>query len=1039
LKRWFGLIENKQNVETLIKHVGGVTRGAFPWWLLNRGISGKALILVSQEEDVAPLVDDLKSLQNIPADWGSLSPLAVAAYAVDDEPSRAAALFNWHFGKTSVLVASQEGWSLPCDTPELIRKKTFPLKPGVTIPRDKFESILGQGGYLRNDRSDQVGEYAIRGDVIDIWPPIEPAPLRITWNFDTVEALRTINLYTQRSEDYQRETTLFAVSPGEGDQLSSFVTPSTDVFLFDPTPELLSLLSQQPLGSLYSVHAATMEGENFQFTPPPSFAGHIEFLKKQLAEWSDDDWRVLIFCHNQGECDRLQELLDDPANAARGIRPEWLPPMVIGDLEHGFVDPVQRCAVLANSEIFGRFRKRIRVPKFEGAGGFSSPLDIATGDFLVHEKYGVGRYIGLRTLKVGRVNSEYLNIEYKGGDRVYVPIFEIQQVQKYLGAEGKRPALSSLDTATWERVKSKVKEEVAKLAAELLRKAAKRSIRPGYAFPPQSHLEKEFAESFMYKLTNDQKKTLEEVESDMVSAKAMDRLICGDVGYGKTEVAMRASLKAALAGKQVAVLCPTTILAEQHYRTFSERMADYPVTLGLLSRFQDKAEQKVIMDKVSKGGVDIVIGTHRLLSADMAFHDLGLLVIDEEHRFGVKQKSHLLSLRETVDVLSLTATPIPRTLASSLGGIKDLSIIETPPEGRLPISTYVGAFDEDVMVQAVQKEFDRGGQVFYVHNRVQTLQARKEWLEGIMPGVRIAMAHGQMTATELEKAMHDFLHRKVDVLLATTIIESGLDMPSVNTLIAEEAEELGLSQLYQLRGRVGRSATRAFCYLFYSPERMSTDAKKRLDALKEFTSLGSGLKLAMRDMEIRGAGNLLGPQQHGSMAAVGIETYSRLLNEEIARLKGQGVSEEERSGPLMELSLSAYLPDDYLPSESERVQMYKRILSADENGLQKIKEELVDLCGALPESGKLLFDTAALRLIARKKGISEVHQEEDCLLIYFRTGFQVPDNSFSLLLNQPDNVLTLIPGKTTGVRFYFVDGENALDTFGRFLRLVFPA
>ncbi len=499
---------------------------------------------------------------------------------------------------------------------------------------------------------------------------------------------------------------------------------------------------------------------------------------------------------------------------------------------------------------------------------------------------------------------------------------------------------------------------------------------------------------------------------------------------------MRAALKCALSGKQAAVLCPTTILAEQHFRNFSERMADYPVTVQLLSRFQNKAEQKKIVSAVQNGAVDIIVGTHRLLSKDIHFKDLGLVVVDEEHRFGVRQKSKLLSLRETADVLSMTATPIPRTLASSLGGIKDLSVIETAPEGRLPISTHAGVFDEDIMVKAVQAELDRGGQVFYVHNRVKTLLARKEWLQSLMPGVRIAMAHGQMKEEELEVAMHNFLHKKVEILLSTTIIESGLDIPSVNTLIIEEAEEMGLAQLYQLRGRVGRSRTRAYCFLFYSENNMTSDARKRLQALKEFTALGSGLRLAMRDMEIRGAGNLLGPEQHGNMAAVGIETYSRLLNEEIQRQKG-GEIPDDPSGPLLEVSASAYLPDDYMPAESERVNMYKRILSTDVAGLEKLKEELVDRCGPLPVPAKTLFDAAFLRLMMKERGISEVHEDMEGILIYFRPDRKIPDKAFGVLMAQSRDLFSFIPGPPSGVRVKSQEDESPLDTLGRFIRLVF--
>ncbi len=635
--------------------IGGVTRGALGLWLIEtQPKDRKTLVILPNEDDAASLVDDTRSLFRI-SDWGLPSAFDVEAYEADDEPGRQAALYNWRFGRTTILATTFEALDLPVDAPERLGQRAFAFKPGLILARPLFEEKLSAAGYSRNDRAEQVGEYAVRGDVIDIWMAGEAAPSRLTWNFDTLESIRVIDVHTQRSDVYRTHALLKPVSAGADATLKDYATPDVRVVVFsiDAVELPVPVLFVGPLGE-------TAEG----FQPAPLFAGHLERLKEHLQLWHADDWRAVIFCHNRGERERLEELLTTPDLAARGLKPSWLPPIEIGDLEHGFEHPQRRQAVLANSEIFGRFRKKTRLPKFEAGAAFQSPFDIRANDYLVHERHGIGRYQGLRTLRVGKVSSEYLALEYKGGDKLYVPIFEIQQVQKYLGAEGKRPPLSSLDTAAWERIKSKVKEDVAKLAAELLGRAAKRSIRPGYAFPPRTHLEDEFAASFMYKLTVDQEKTLEDVERDMTAPRAMDRLICGDVGYGKTEIAMRAALKAALAGKQVCVLCPTTILAEQHARNFTERMADYPVTVKFISRFQDKNEQKKILELVGKGGVDIIIGTHRLLSPDVVFNNIGLLVIDEEHRFGVKQKNKLLALRETFDVLSLTATPIPRTLAS---------------------------------------------------------------------------------------------------------------------------------------------------------------------------------------------------------------------------------------------------------------------------------------------------------------------------------------------------------------------------------------
>lgn len=964
------------------------------------------------------------------------TPFLVMGYSLEEEPDRQVALYNWTFGKVDVLVTSLNGLIAPCDPKSVLEKKTLELRPGSLILRSTLENLLQSGGYARSERVEQVGEYSIRGEVVDIWSPGLENPMRITWNLDTVEGLRPINLYSQRSEGFERKMTIYPVVAGKDVTLVDYLTTDTKIMIYASQLDEAKIPNQIKSFPGVRLSPDLVNEQGAHLISPPSFTGHIDVVRNHLKSWHETDWKAVIYCHNQGERDRLEELLEDPSITIKGRAILWWPEFIIGDLEHGFCDSVYRLAVLTNSEIFGRYRKRVRLPKFEGGGALSSFMDIKVGDYLVHERHGIGRYLGLTSLKVAKVTSEFLSIEYKGGDKVYVPVFEIQQVQKYLGAEGARPQLSSLDSPAWERLKTKVKEDVAKLAADLLSKAAKRSIRPGVAFPSRTHLEEEFAQSFIYELTPDQKKTLDEVERDMTAPRPMDRLICGDVGFGKTEMAMRAALKCSLSGKQVAVLCPTTILAEQHFRNFSERLADYPVTVQLLSRFQTRGEQKVILDQVQKGGADIVIGTHRLLSKDVHFKDLGLVIIDEEHRFGVRQKNKLLGLRETVDVLSMTATPIPRTLASSLGGIKDLSVIETAPEGRLPIATHAGPFDENIMVKAVQSELDRGGQVFYVHNRVKTLLARKEWLEHLLPGVRIGMAHGQMKENELELAMHNFLHKKIDVLLSTTIIESGLDIPSVNTLVIEEAEEMGLAQLYQLRGRVGRSRIRAYCFLFYTENNMTSDARKRLQALKEFASLGSGLRLAMRDMEIRGAGNLLGPEQHGNVAAVGIETYSRLLNEEIQKLKG-GEIPEDYGGPLLELSISAFIPDDYLPAESERVNMYKRILSAGTEDLEKLKDELMDRCGPLPSPAKLLFDAAFLRLIMRTRGISEVHEDSDGLLIYFREGRKIPDKAFGVLMAQSRDLFSFIPGPPAGVRVKFQDNEQPLDALGRFIRVVF--
>jgi transcription-repair coupling factor (superfamily II helicase) len=647
--------------------------------------------------------------------------------------------------------------------------------------------------------------------------------------------------------------------------------------------------------------------------------------------------------------------------------------------------------VITNAEIFGRYRHRPRLPKFKGGGAIREIQDIRPSDYVVHEYYGIGRYKGLELLHAGGHDAEYLKLEYAKGDRLYVPLYDFKQVQKYSGAEGGSPRLSSLDTSAWERVKARVKENIQELARDLLKVHAARAALPGHAYPDDSHLEQEFTSSFHYEETPDQTKAIADVKKDMESSKPMDRLILGDVGYGKTEVAMRAAMKAISDSKQVAVLVPTTILAEQHFRTFTERFADYPARIGMLSRFQSAKEEKETLLAMAAGALDIVVGTHKLLQKGITFHDLGLLIIDEEHRFGVKHKEQIKKLRAHLDVLTMTATPIPRTLSFALSGMRELSIIESPPAGRLPIATHVGPYEDTVVKEAIQKELDRKGQVFYVHNRVQSLNTRLHFLKQLMPGVSIGVVHGQMSGAAIEKVMWEFTHRKHEVLLATSIIESGIDIPTANTLIVEEAEEFGLSQLYQLRGRVGRERQKAYCYLFYSPSvPLTQDARARLEALREFTELGSGYRLAMRDMEIRGAGNLLGQQQHGHIAAVGLDLYSQLLQEEISRLRGEPPAPAVRF-PNIDLSIHAFLPAEYMPSEELRILFYKKLVAAESpKALEAIQQELEDRFGPLPAEAQTLLEVSRLRVAARDLGIAAVIQKPSSLEVQFLPNTPVP-------------------------------------------------
>ena len=642
-------------------------------------------------------------------------------------------------------------------------------------------------------------------------------------------------------------------------------------------------------------------------------------------------------------------------------------PVVSSHLHGGFVVPSLGLAVVTHTEWHARPPSPAKpsVRRRQPALGELDP-----GDLVVHATHGIGRYVGMETREVGGFTREYLVISYAGGDRLFVPSDSPESLQRYVGSE--QPSLSRLGTADWERTKARVRKRVRDIAADLIRLYAARMHSPGHAYPADSPWQRELEESFPFDETPDQLRTIDEVYADMAKAHPMDRLVCGDVGYGKTEVAVRAAFKAVVEGKQVAVLVPTTLLAQQHFQTLTERFAPFPVEVAMLSRFVDPAEQADVVGRLATGEVDVVVGTHRLLSKDIEFNDLGLVIVDEEHRFGVTQKEKLRQMRVEVDVLTMTATPIPRTLEMSMANIRDLSMIDTAPADRRPIRTFVGPFDERLVTAAIRRELARGGQVFVVHNRVQTIERERRRLERLVPEARIAVGHGQMDEDILEATMRSFWERETDLLLCTTIIEAGLDIPTVNTLIVDRADMLGLAQLYQLRGRVGRAGEQAYAYLFYpSNVRLHQTAHERLKTLAQHTELGSGMAIAMRDLEIRGAGNLLGAEQHGHIEAVGFEMYVRLLEDAAAELKG-----EPRAQPIevrIDLPVDAYLPEDYIEREPLRLAAYRRIAeTATVDDVADARAELRDRYGPLPEPALTLCEVAGLRAVLRRVGVTDV-------------------------------------------------------------------
>jgi transcription-repair coupling factor (superfamily II helicase) len=950
------------------------------------------LVVVSPEDlEAEGLSADLEA-------WSALLPAQerppIIYFPEMDEPMRLAALGRWSSEKRAVLLCSKVALEKPIYSPEQLKNQTFELRPGSAYPRTKLLEKLAQGGYSRTDMVEMEGEIAVRGEVVDIWPASVEKPWRLLFDGDTLESIRAFSSGTQRSEGYLQPQKLLPFKETKpAGTLRDHIAEETVWFLDDVSPALPRSLSHTIVYRGLPSSVAIDLG----YKSTTGLASGIERTAELARQATRDKRKVMFFSHNTGESERLSELLEEHLGSHGTEGMEFL----VGPLRNGFSSPslprslAPSLLVLTNAEIFGRYRHRPRLPKFRGGGAIREIQDIRPGDYVVHEYYGVGRYKGLELLHAGGHDAEYLKLEYAKGDRLFVPLYDFKQVQKYSGSEGGSPRLSSLDTSTWERVKARVKESIQELARDLLKVHAARAALPGYAYAADSHLEEEFGASFLYEETPDQMKAIAEVKKDMESTRPMDRLILGDVGYGKTEVAMRASMKAISDSKQVAVLVPTTILAEQHYRTFTERFADYPARIGMLSRFQSAKEEKETLVAMASGAVDIVIGTHKLLQKGITFHDLGLLIIDEEHRFGVKHKEQIKKLRAHLDVLTMTATPIPRTLSFALSGMRELSIIESPPTGRLPITTHVGPYEDSVVKEAIQKELDRKGQVFYVHNRVQSLNTRLHFLQQLMPGVSIGVVHGQMSGPAIEKVMWEFTHGKHQVLLATTIIESGIDIPTANTLIVEEAEEFGLSQLYQLRGRVGRERLKASCYLFYSPSvPLTQEARARLEALREFTELGSGYRLAVRDMEIRGAGNLLGQQQHGHIAAVGLDLYAQLLQEEIARLKGEPPPAAARF-PSMDLQVHAFLPGEYMPSDELRILFYKKLVAPESQAaLDAVQQEIIDRFGPLPAEAKALLEVSRLRVTARDLGISGVIQKPSTMEVQFLPNTPVSPEKF---------------------------------------------
>ncbi len=751
--------------------------------------------------------------------------------------------------------------------------------------------------------------------------------------------------------------------------------------------------SKQPLIYLslflrHVPHTSPQNILNLSCKQMQNFHGQMHLLKTEIDRWQKAQYAIVFLGVNEERTKKLEQVLEDYEIKATILKTTDFirggsTLILEGDLQTGFELPMQKLAVITEEELFKkRVKKQVRRQKLSNAERIKSYSELEVGDYVVHVNHGIGKYVGIETLEIKGIHKDYLNIKYQGSDQLYVPVEQIDQVQKYVGSEGKEPKIYKLGGNDWRRVKKKVESSVQDIADDLIKLYAEREASEGYAFSPDGEMQKEFELAFPYQETEDQIRSIQEIKKDMERLRPMDRLLCGDVGYGKTEVAIRAAFKAVADGKQVALLVPTTILAQQHFETVRERFQDYPINVGLLSRFRTRKEINETTKGLANGTVDMVIGTHRLLSKDIQYKELGLLIIDEEQRFGVTHKEKIKQLKANVDVLTLTATPIPRTLHMSMLGVRDLSVIETPPENRFPVQTYVVEYDGVLVRESIEREMARGGQVFFLYNRVEDIERKAEEISMLVPDARVTYAHGKMTENELESVMLSFLEGEYDVLVSTTIIETGVDIPNVNTLIVNDADKMGLSQLYQLRGRVGRSNRVAYAYFTYRKDKVLTEvAEKRLQAIKEFTELGSGFKIAMRDLSIRGAGNLLGAQQHGFIDSVGFDLYSQMLKEAIEERQ----TDQPKEKPIdveIDLQVDAYLPQDYITDNRQKIDMYKRFRSISSiQELEELQEEMIDRFGEYPIEVSYLFHIAKIKVFAMQERVELIKQDKEVISI----------------------------------------------------------
>ena len=937
---------------------------------------------------------------------------------------RALSMLAWN--RPVVVIATIEEATQYVVSPQYVISQSVHLEVSQSIERDELLEKLVKIGYERVDQVEQRGHFSVRGDIFDIFPVNSDDPIRMEFFGDEIDTMRHFSVDTQRSietVDSYTVTPFFLTSDDADSTLLSYAKDGLIIYdepvriqealkkflkedathrkqhcewselqrSVDAKIEVAFTFMQQRSIGLAGFYPIGIQGKTMT-----SFERQIPLLMDEIKQWQKLGNQVVLVINNLQRREGIEKALHGDAIPYKLCESWDFEPNTVhvmqGLLTDGFELPHSRLVVVVEGNIYGQQKRKLRNKPKKGQE-INYFTDLSVGDYVVHSMHGIGKYVGLKTIETEGIHRDYIEIAYAGTDRLYLPASNLDQLQKYIGNEGDVPRIHKMGGSDWRKAVTKAQKSIDDLADKLVELYAKREITEGFAFLPDQPWQQEFEDAFPYEETEDQLQATREIKESMERPTPMDRLLAGDVGFGKTEVAMRAIFKAVVSGKQVAVLVPTTVLAQQHYQTFLNRFNPFGVKVDVLNRFRSTAEKKEVLKGVENGSIDILIGTHSLLNKKVKFKDLGFLVVDEEQRFGVAQKEKWKEWANNIDVLTLSATPIPRTLHMSLVGVREMSVISTPPENRLPVQTYVVEYDMNLIADAIKRELARGGQVYFVYNRVASINHMGELLEQALPDLRYAIAHGQMTGRQIEEIMTDFYEGHYDVLLSTSIIETGLDIPNANTIIIYDADRLGLSQLYQMRGRVGRSRRRAYAYFMYRPDKMLSEAaEKRLKAIEEFTELGAGFKLAMRDLEIRGAGNLLGSQQHGNIASVGFGMYVSMLEEAIAKAQNKEVVKEVVPDPAIDLEIDAFIDDAYIKDSARKISVYQRMLQIKNKAqLDDLTDELIDRFGTPTDPVDRLLRIAQIKEQARLLGIKSIVRRESQLIIHWQDDSKMAD------------------------------------------------